>query len=33
MDADFSHDPATIPSFLDAIKDCTSSWVPGICEA
>ncbi len=22
MDADFSHDPATIPSFLEAIKDC-----------
>ena len=22
MDADFSHDPATIPAFLEAIKDC-----------
>jgi dolichol-phosphate mannosyltransferase len=22
MDADFSHDPATIPNFLEAIKDC-----------
>jgi dolichol-phosphate mannosyltransferase len=22
MDADFSHDPASIPSFLEAIKDC-----------